>query len=61
MDNVTVKSMSNVQGSFLCDGSVINEKCEIKNSIIGKQQEIEQGEKHANEILATDNSRMMEI
>jgi len=61
MDNVHVRSFANVTGSFLCDNAVIGEKVTLKNSIVGKNIEIPDGENHANEILATDDSRMMEI
>lgn len=61
MDNVTVKSMSNVTGSFVCDNATIGTKSTVKNSIVGKHIEVGPEESHTNQILATDNSRMMEI
>jgi len=61
MDNVTVKSICNIQGSYICDSALISQNCEIKNSIIGSEIQVEEGQKHINEIVATDNSRMMEI
>ena len=51
----------NIQGSYICDSALISQNCEIKNSIIGSEIQVEEGQKHINEIVATDNSRMMEI
>jgi ADP-glucose pyrophosphorylase len=38
MDRVTVKSGSNVQGSMICDAAILEEKCDVKDSIIGQSQ-----------------------
>ena len=35
MDKVTIKSGTNIQGSLLCDNATVDEKCDIKNCIIG--------------------------
>jgi len=61
MDNATIKSGSNIQGSLICDNVIVEEKCEIKDCIIGSGKRVESQADHRNEVLATDDSEMMEI
>ena len=41
MDNATIKSGSIIQGSLICDNVVIEEKCQIKDCIIGSGKRVE--------------------
>ena len=41
MDNVTIKSGSNLQGSLICDNVIVEEKCEIKDCIISSGKQVE--------------------
>ena len=99
MDKVIVKSGSNVHGSLVCDNVTIEEKCDVKECIVGSGVQVENEGKifyiiykvfhtnsglkneilyisimlvsmsyifyligeHRNEVLATDDSEMMEI
>ena len=36
MDKVTIKEGCNIVGSLLCEGAVIDERCDIKDCIVGK-------------------------
>lgn len=60
MDNVTVTTGSNLQDSIVCDNCVIGGGCDVKMSILGRGQQIEQGKTHANQLLL-DKDRMMEV
>lgn len=40
MDNVVVKSGSNLQGSLLCDDVTVEERADVKDSIIGQGQTV---------------------
>ena len=91
MNKVIVKSGGNIQGSLISDNVTINEKCDMKDCIVGMGKRVEaegnynqtinineyylylipdykqfysnsyiSGE-YRNEVLATDDSEMMEI
>ena len=36
MDNVTIRSLNNINGSILSDGVETYEKCELKDCIVSK-------------------------
>ena len=59
MDNVTIKSGCNLQGTLICDNTIVNERCELKACIVGNGKHVDAGGKHTNEVLATDDSMEM--
>jgi len=61
MNKVTVKSGGNIQGSLISDNVTINEKCDMKDCIVGTGKRVEAEGEYRNEVLATDDSEMMEI
>jgi len=61
MNKVTVKSGGNIQGSLVCDNATIGEKCDMKDSIVGVGKRVESEGEYRNEVIAIDDSEMMEI
>lgn len=41
MNKVTVKSGGNIQGSLISDNVTINEKCDMKDCIVGTGKRVE--------------------
>lgn len=62
MDNVTIRSLNNINGSILSDGVETYEKCELKDCIVSKGHSFNKdGENRSNEVLGADEDKMMEI
>ena len=60
MENVVIKSGSNVEDSIICDNCTISGKSSVKMSILGRGQETGEGAELVSQ-LVLDRDRMMEV